>query len=146
MLNAVPAESFGGNGLLHVVNPVAILILRTDQDRAGRAHRRDAMAGDRAVDAQHEAIVAQDLKIVRGPIAREQAFVVQHGLALIGRHGEMAAKTIGRPRGMAGVAGHAAIGVRELRSIGRERRPRICRRCEWFSPSAIFRCSARCRE
>src|ERR1700735_662812 len=108
------AETFGGNGLLHVVEPIAILILRADQDRAGRAHRRDAMAGDGAVNAEHEAIVAQNLKIVGGPIAREETFVVQHRLALIGGHREMAAETIGRPGGVAGVAKHTAYWGRAL--------------------------------
>ena len=58
-------KAFGGDGLLRVVEPLAIRVLRTDQNRARRARRGDAMAGDGAVDAEHVAVVAQDLEIVR---------------------------------------------------------------------------------
>ena len=48
------------------------------------------MAGYGAVDAEHKAVVAKHLEIVSRPVAREQAFVVQHGLALVRHHREMA--------------------------------------------------------
>ena len=78
------AEAFGGNGLLRVVEPLAIRILRADQNGAGRARRRDAMAGDGAVHGEHVAVVAQHLEIVGGPVARREAFVVQHGPLRVG--------------------------------------------------------------
>ena len=92
------------------------------------------MSGDRPVDSQHEAIVAQDLKIVARPVARHQAFVVQHGLALISRHREMTSKTIRRPRRMAGVTGHATIGMRELRGINGNVAPSLAVGANCFCP------------
>ena len=109
------AQALGGNRLLRVVNPVAILILRADENRARGANRGDTMAGYGAVDAEHEAVVTKHLEIISRPVARVQAFVVQHRFALVRHHREMAAKTIRRPRSVAGVASHTAIGVRELR-------------------------------
>ena len=108
------AETFGGDRLLLVVEPVAIGVLRTDQHGAGGTDRRDAIAGHRAVDSQRVDVVAQDLEIVGSPVARGEAFVVQHGHALVRRHREMAAVAGRRPGGVAGVAGHLAVGVREL--------------------------------
>ena len=128
------AESFGGNSLLHVINPVAILILRTDHDGARGTHRGHAMAGHRAIDSEHETVVAQYLKIVAGPVARGQAFVVQHGLALVGHHRKMAAETIRGPGGVAGITGHAAVGVRQLRRVGGHVAPRFAVGLNRFGP------------
>ena len=138
VLKAVPAETFGGDSLLHVVEPVAIRILRADHHGAGRARRRDAMARDGAVDAEHEAVVAQDLEVVGGPVARDQAFVVEHGLALVGRHREMAAVAIRRPGGVAGVAGHLAVGMRELRESAGDVAPGLAVSSEGFRPARFF--------
>ena len=71
------------------------------------------MAGDGAVDAEHINVIAKNLEVVAGVVLREQAFVVQHGLASIGGHLQMAAKAGGRPGRVAGVAGHAGVGVGE---------------------------------
>src|SRR5882724_11318096 len=79
----------------------------------GRTRGRNAVAGDRAIHAKHIYVVAQNLEVVTGVVLCEQAFVVQHGLARVGGHLRVAAETGGRPRSMAGVAGHAAIGVGE---------------------------------
>ena len=107
-------EAGGGDGLLRVVEPLAIGVLRADEDGAGRARGRDAVIGDRAVDAQHIYVVAEDLKIVAGVVAGDGAFVVEHGAADVGGHLEMATETGGSPRGVAGVAGHRVVGVREV--------------------------------
>ncbi len=72
------------------------------------------MAGDGAVNAEHVDVVAQNLKVVAGVIAGEQSFVVQHGAAGVGGHLQMAAEAGGRPGSVAGVAGHAAVAVREV--------------------------------
>ena len=103
-----------GNGLLRVVEPVAVRILRTDEDGAGRARGGDAMAGDGAVDAEHVDVVAKDLKIVAGVVARGEPFVVEHGLARVGGHLQMAAEAGGRPGRVAGVASHRRVGVGEM--------------------------------
>ena len=91
------AEPFSGNGLLAIVDPVAVLVLGTYHHRAGRADRSHFVPSDRTVDAQHVHVVAQHLKIVGRPVARHSAFVAQHGHALIGQHGQMAAKAGGDP-------------------------------------------------
>src|SRR4029077_537215 len=55
------AQTFGGDRLLRVINPVAILILRADENRARRTNRRYTMAGDSTVDAEHESVIAKHL-------------------------------------------------------------------------------------
>ena len=111
---SLSTEAFGRNGLLLVVEPVAIAILRTHQYCARGTDRRDTISCHRAVDAERIDIVAENLEVVRRPVACRQAFVVQHGGALVGGHRKMAAITGRRPRGMTGVTGHAAVLVREL--------------------------------
>ena len=118
------AEAFGRNRLLRVVEPLAIRVLRTHQNRARRARRRDAMPGDGAVHGEHVAVIAQHLEIVGGPVARREPFVVQHRALFVRGHRQVAAETVGRPRRVAGVAGHAAVGVRELRFVFRHVAPR----------------------
>src|SRR5208282_1912280 len=90
-------EAFGGNGLLRVIEPLAIGVLRTYEDGAGRARGRDAMAGDGAIHAEEIGVVAQDLKVVASVISGEQAFVVEHRSARVGRHLQVAAETGWRP-------------------------------------------------
>src|SRR5579871_6021244 len=107
-------KSFGGDGLLHVVEPIAIGILRADDYSAGGAGGRDAVSGDGAIDTQHVNVVAEDFEIVGRIIAGVESFVVEHFGFAIGGHGEMAAETAGGPGGMAGVAGHARVGVGEF--------------------------------
>ncbi len=118
------AEPFRRNRLLHVIQPVAIGVLRADHHRAGGSRGRDAMLGHRAVDAQHVNVVAQHFEIVGGVIARGQAFVVQHGRLAIGRHGKMAAEATGGPGSVARVAGHAVVGMRQLGLVAGHAAPR----------------------
>ena len=108
-------RKFEGAGAKCPLKTAAFRILRTDENRTRRPHGRDTMSGHRTVYAEHKAVVAKNLEIVSGPVARHQSLIVQHRFALIGHHGKMASKTIGRPRGVACIASHAAIGVRELR-------------------------------
>ena len=115
---AEAAEAFRRDGLLHVIEPVAIGVLRADHHRARRARRRDAMLGHRAIHAQHVDVVAQHLEVVGGVVARGQPFVVQH------RH-----LAVGRP---------SADGSRSnwwSRTSGR--RSRSCGR--WHAPASIHR-------
>ena len=97
-----------------VVEPFAIGVLRADQHGAAGTRGRDAIAGDGAVDAEHVDVVAQDLEVVAGVIAGEQALVVEHGAAGVGGHLQMAAEAGGGPGSVAGVAGHAAVAVGEV--------------------------------
>src|SRR5262249_33451604 len=120
---SLPAESLRGNGLLAVVKPVAVLVLRADYHRAGGADRRNFVAGDGAVNAQHVHVITQDLEVVFRPVARRGAFVLQHRPALVGGHGEMAAETTGGPRAVAAEAGHAVVGMGEAGKILRNGAP-----------------------
>ena len=113
-------KSRRGDGLLLVVQPFTVRILRTDQHGAGRARRRDAVAGDRAVHAEHVDVVAKNLKIVAGVIARGEAFVVQHVALGVAGHLQMAAKAGGSPGSVAGIAGHGTVGVGEHAFVVRE--------------------------
>jgi len=137
----LPAEAFGGNRLLRVVEPLAIGVLRTHHHRARRPRGRDAMAGNCTVHSKHVAIVAQHLKIIGSPVARgREAFVV----AAVGRFRWRSSrgwqpKQLGVHESVAGVAGHAALlAVRELRLVLRDVAPSR-RRCARFLRDAIFR-------
>ena len=92
------AEARRGDGLLLLIEPVAVRVLRADDNCAGTSDRRDLVAGDGAVDAEHVDVVAQHHEVVVGVVARGLAFVVQHGGLLVGGHGEMAAEAGGGPR------------------------------------------------
>src|SRR5208282_3906301 len=112
-------KAFGGNGLLRVVEPLAVRVLRADQHGAGRARGRYAMSSDRAVHAKEISIIAQHLEVVTRVIPGAEAIVVQHGPAHIGGHLEVAAEASGRPGSVAGVAGHGGVAVGELRIVSR---------------------------
>src|SRR5262245_11705668 len=91
-------EALGGDCLLLAVNPFVLRGLGADEDSTRTANRRDfhvayeiaffifnklallvfrEAALYRAVDAQHEYVVAQSLKIVLRPVAARRALVVQ---------------------------------------------------------------------
>src|ERR1019366_5509105 len=76
---SLSTESFGGDGLLLIVAPVAIRILRTDENGTGRTHWRYAMPGNRPIHTEHVNVIAEDLGAVRGPVTRDQGVVVQPG-------------------------------------------------------------------
>jgi hypothetical protein len=142
------AESFRGNGLLLIVEPVAVIVLRTDQHRAGGTHRRHAIARHRAVNAEGVDVVAQNLKVVGCPVARGQAFVVQHRHALVRAHRKMAAIAGRRPRGMAGVASHPAVLVSEFGFISSWRRlaPGLSVLLDGLRQARFFAVMRDCRE
>ena len=112
------AQSFSRNGLLRVVKPFAIGVLRADENRAGRARRRDAVICYRAVHTKHENVVAQNLKVVACVVPREETLVVQHRGACVRRHLQVAAEAGRRPGSVAGVAGHFGVAVGKLRVVG----------------------------
>ena len=112
-------EPFGRHGLLLRVDLLTAGVLGADDDRARRTHRRDPVAGHRAVDAEHEDIVAQHLEVIRRPVPRRRAFVVQHRPLLVRGLRQMAAEAARHPRRVAGVAGHSRVGVRQAaRRVG----------------------------
>ena len=73
-IERLAAVTFGGKCLLLRVNPFAIRVLRTDHDRARRTNHRHAIFLHRAVDAEHENVVAHDLRIVGREIPVGDAF------------------------------------------------------------------------
>ena len=103
---SLAGKTFRGDGLLLIVKPIAIGVLRADEYGAGGASRGDAVSGDGAIDAEEIGVVAEDLKIVGGVIARGQTFVVEHGAAGVGGHLQMATEAGGSPGRVAGIAGH----------------------------------------
>ena len=116
----LPGKSRRRDCLLRVIEPLAIGVLRTDENRARRARGCDAVPSNGAIDPEHVKVIAQNLEVVARVISREQAFIVQHRTAGVGGHLQMTAKTSWHPRGVAGVASHFVVGVSE-RSIVRGR-------------------------
>ena len=92
-IECLAAITFSADRLLLGVNPLAVRILRADDHRAGRAQHREPMIFHRAVHAQLENIVADDLRIVGREIARRHTlkFIERH--FLVGAHRQMTAKT-----------------------------------------------------
>src|SRR5260370_2715590 len=77
---SLAGEAGRGNRLLRVVKPIAIGVLRADEHGARGPRWGDAVAGDRAVDAEHVNVIAENLEIVAGGIFIGQSFVLPHGL------------------------------------------------------------------
>ena len=113
-IERLAAVAFGGNGLLLRINPFAIRVLRADHDRARRTNHRHAVLLYRAVDAEHENVVAHDLRIVGREIAIGDAFEFIQRHALVRFHRQMTAETTGRPGGVTDLAIHRAVIVREI--------------------------------
>ncbi len=90
-------KALGRNRLLLRINPLSILILRTDQNGAGRTHGRDAIARYGAVASEHKHVIAQDLVVIGGEVATIPALVVTIGHFAIGLHREMTPKATGHP-------------------------------------------------
>ena len=86
-----------GNGLLLIIEPLTIRILRTDQHRARRTGRSNAVPGNSAIDAEHVNVVAQNLKVVAGVIPGGETFVMQHTAFCVGGHLQMAPEACRRP-------------------------------------------------
>ena len=74
------AKSFGGDGLLLVVEPAAIGILRTNQHSTRGANGSDAIARNCSVDTQGINIISQDLEIVGSPVARGKPSLCSMGI------------------------------------------------------------------
>ena len=72
-VECLAAVSVAAHGLLLRIDPVAILRLRTDDDGARRANHREPVLFYRAINAEHEDIIAHDLRVVGGEIAINRA-------------------------------------------------------------------------
>ena len=89
--------TFRADGLLLRINPFAIRVLRTHDDRARRTENGEAVALVTRVHAELENVVAHDLRIVAGEIARGRAFKFVRGHALVRTHRQVAAEATRRP-------------------------------------------------
>src|SRR2546428_3117225 len=69
------------------------------------------------IDGQHEDVVADRLEVVRGPVALRVAFEVEHRLATVGSHRQVAAEAAGDPGRVAALTRHPRVGVRELTGL-----------------------------
>src|SRR5689334_5244861 len=94
-IKRLAAVTLGGNRLLLGINPFAIGILRTDDDRARRTDHREPIALHRSVNTELKDIIADDLGIVGGEVARGDAFKLIERRALICLHWQMTAETTG---------------------------------------------------
>ena len=109
------AVAFLRDGLLLRVYPLAILILRADQNRASRPNRSVSSSGHASVAPQHVHIVPKRLEVVRGPVPQFLlAFVVEHRALLVRLHLQVTAETARGPGSVARIASHIAVGVRDL--------------------------------
>jgi hypothetical protein len=73
---SLAAVTVGADGLLLRINPFAVGVLRTDDDRAGRTQHGEAVAFHRAVNAELERVIADDLRIVAREIARRSCLQI----------------------------------------------------------------------
>src|SRR6266478_1513326 len=104
-IERLAAVTLRGDRLLLGINPFAIGILRTDDDRARRTNHREPIALHRSVNTELKDIIADDLRIVGGEVARGGPFILVERRALICLHRQMTAETTRGPRGMADLAG-----------------------------------------
>src|SRR5207247_9206923 len=104
-IERLAAVTLRGDRLLLGINPLAIGILRTDDDRARRTDHREPIALHRSVNPELKDIIADDLGIIGGEVARGDSFKLVERRALICLHWQMAAEATGGPRGMADLAG-----------------------------------------
>src|ERR1700716_3155305 len=107
------AITFGRKCLLLGVNPLAVRVLRTDHDRTRGADHGHAVFLYRAVDPEHEDIVAHHLRIVGGKISIGYTFEFILRDALVRFHRQVTTETTRRPRRVTDLAIHRAIVVRE---------------------------------
>ena len=96
-VKSLAAVAFGTHRLLLRIDPVAVLVLRTDNNRTRRPDDGEPVLFNGAVDAKHEYIVAHDLRIVSRKIAVNDSFELIQRHPLIRLHREMTAKTARRP-------------------------------------------------
>ena len=127
-IESLAAVAFRGKRLLLRINPLAIGILRADHDRARGTNHRHAILFHRAVEPEHENVVAHDLRIVGRKIAIGHAFEFVLRDALVRFHRQVTTETTRRPRGVTDLAIHRAVVVRETLAAvfrrGRNRSPR----------------------
>jgi hypothetical protein len=96
-VEGLAGKAFGGRSLLLRIDPLAVLVLGTDQYRRRRAHRSHSISGDCSVAAQHEDVVAQDLEIILSEVARVATFVVPVRHLAVCFHRKVATKTTRHP-------------------------------------------------
>ena len=113
-IESLAAVTFGRKCLLLRVDPLAICILRADHDRARRSDHGHVISFDRAIDPEHEDIIAYDLRIVGREVPVRDAFELILRDALVSFHGQMTSETTRRPGGVTNLAIHRGVIVREF--------------------------------
>ena len=98
--------------LLHI-DPLAVGVLRRQHQRRGRAHRRDLPALGRSAQPEHEDVLARHLRVVGGVVAGLAALIAVPCGLRVGLDRHMAAAATRGPRGVAGIALHLVIVVRQ---------------------------------
>ena len=96
------------------VDLLAVGVGRGQYQRRRRAHRCDLAALGRLAASDQEHLVAGNLRVVGGPVARVAALVVLALGLVVGLDRQVAAGTAGGPRGMAGVTLHVVVAVRQV--------------------------------
>ena len=135
-------EARGGDRRLLDVDPLAVDVGRGQDQRRGRADRRDDVALGGLVAAELEHLVARDLRIVGREVAGLAAVIMVDRGAEVRLDRQVAAGAARRPGQVAGEAGHLVVGMGELvvgdacaeHDSGRSRRR--CATSVWRAPSA----------
>ena len=138
-------EAARRGGLLLRVDPLAVLVLRGDEDRAGRARGGDAVLRHRAVLGQEVDVVAQGLEVVARSSCgspRPRCGASASSCWPSARDGSRSSSW-SRPSGRRSRSCLELAWARALR-VRRRRRPRSCRRAASSWPGATSRCSAGC--
>ena len=112
-IERLAAVTFRRDRLLLRIYPFAICILRADHDRARRTDHGHPIFFHRAVEPEHENVVAHDLRVVGREIAIGHPFEFVLRDPLVGLHRQVATETARRPGGVADLAIHPAVVVRQ---------------------------------
>src|ERR1700730_12523572 len=96
-VECLAAIAFSRKCLLLRINPFAVRVLRTDDDRARGADHGHAVLLYRAVDAEHEDVVAHHLWVVGSEVSIGHAFEFILRDALVGFHRQVTTETTRGP-------------------------------------------------
>src|SRR2546428_7134556 len=104
-IEGLTAVAFSRDGLLLGIDPFAVSVLRANDHGAGGTNYCQAVVFNSSIQAEHEHVVANNLGIIGGEIARGNPLKFIERDALIRPHGQVAAETTGGPGGVANLAG-----------------------------------------
>src|SRR3954468_24310273 len=113
-IERLAAISLGGERLLLRVNPFAVRVLRTHHHCARRPNDGHSIPLHRAIDAEHEDIVPNDLWIVGGVIPICDPFKLVLRYPLIRFHRQVTSETAGPPGRVTDLTIHPRVIVSEI--------------------------------